>query len=312
MEPFVANIRIATRSSRLALWQAEYVARRIQEASGHSTELVEVSTEGDRNRRDSLAQFGGMGVFTREVQNVVLQGEADVAVHSLKDLPTETAEGLTLGAFPVRAARFDLLVFPAQEGAGRLTLESLARGARVGTGSPRRRAQLLKSRPDLDVRDIRGNLDTRLRKLDEGEYDAIVLAEAGMARLGLEGRPFARMDPPEFYPAVGQGILGIECRDDDEVTLQALAAIDDPAVRAEALAERAALRTLRAGCHAPVGVSSRRDGETLNLTVVVFAQDGSRQIEASDSDVLSGSEALGGRVAEEVIRNGGAEMLAAR
>ena len=309
MDSFVANIRIATRSSRLALWQAEYVARRIQEATGHATELVEVSTEGDRNRRDSLAQFGGMGVFTREVQTVVLQGEAEVAVHSLKDLPTVTADGLTLGAFPVRAAQFDVLVFPAGDGEERLSLESLAIAARVGTGSPRRRAQLLKSRPDLDVRDIRGNLDTRLRKLDEGEYDAIVLAEAGVARLGLDGRPFVRLEPPEFYPAVGQGILGIECRADDEVTRAALAAIDDPAVRAEALAERAALRTLRAGCHAPVGVSSQRDGDQLRLTVVVFALDGSRQIEATDSDVLSGSEALGKRVAEQVIRGGGAELL---
>ena len=309
MDSFVANIRIATRSSRLALWQAEYVARRIQEATGHVTELVEVSTEGDRNRRDSLSQFGGMGVFTREVQTVVLQGEAEVAVHSLKDLPTVTADGLTLGAFPVRAAQFEVLVFPAGDGEERLSLESLAIAARVGTGSPRRRAQLLKSRPDLDVRDIRGNLDTRLRKLDEGEYDAIVLAEAGVARLGLDGRPFVRLEPPEFYPAVGQGILGIECRADDEVTRAALAAIDDPAVRAEALAERAALRTLRAGCHAPVGVSSRRDGDQFRLTVVVFALDGSRQIEATESDVLSGSEALGERVAEQVIRGGGAELL---
>lgn len=309
MESFVANIRIATRSSRLALWQAEYVARRIQEATGHATELVEVSTEGDRNRRDSLAQFGGMGVFTREVQNAVLQNEAEIAVHSLKDLPTVTADGLTLGAFPVRAARFDLLVFPAGDGEERLSLESLAIAARVGTGSPRRRAQLLKSRPDLDVRDIRGNLDTRMRKLDEGEYDAIVLAEAGVARLGLDGRPFVRLGPPEFYPAVGQGILGIECRTDDEVTRAALAAIDDPAVRAEALAERAALRTLRAGCHAPVGVSSQRDADSLRLTVVVFALDGSRQIEATDSDILSASEALGERVANQVIRGGGAELL---
>lgn len=305
----MANIRIATRSSRLALWQAEYVARRIQEATGHATELVEVSTEGDRNRRDSLAQFGGMGVFTREVQNAVLQDEAEIAVHSLKDLPTVTADGLTLGAFPVRAARFDLLVFPAGDGEERLSLESLAIAARVGTGSPRRRAQLLKSRPDLDVRDIRGNLDTRMRKLDEGEYDAIVLAEAGVARLGLDGRPFVRLRPPEFYPAVGQGILGIECRTDDEVTRAALAAIDDPAVRAEALAERAALRTLRAGCHAPVGVSSQRDADSLRLTVVVFALDGSRQIEATDSDILSASEALGERVANQVIRGGGAELL---
>lgn len=309
MESFVANIRIATRSSRLALWQAEYVARRIQEATGHATELVEVSTEGDRNRRDSLAQFGGMGVFTREVQNAVLQNEAEIAVHSLKDLPTVTADGLMLGAFPVRAARFDLLVFPAGDGEERLSLESLAIAARVGTGSPRRRAQLLKSRPDLDVRDIRGNLDTRMRKLDEGEYDAIVLAEAGVARLGLDGRPFVRLGPPEFYPAVGQGILGIECRTDDEVTRAALAAIDDPAVRAEALAERAALRTLRAGCHAPVGVSSQRDADSLRLTVVVFALDGSRQIEATDSDILSASEALGERVANQVIRGGGAELL---
>ena len=306
----MATIRIATRSSRLALWQAEYVAGRLHEALGLATELVEVSTLGDRNRRDSLADFGGMGVFTREVQTAVLDGDADIAVHSLKDLPTDATEGLLLASFPARASRFDLLLLPAETAVEKAPrIETLPQGARIGTGSPRRRAQLLRARPDLSVLEIRGNIDTRLKKLDDGEYDAIILAEAGVNRLGFESRVITQLTPPEFYPAVGQGALGVECRVGDETTRAALAAIDDAGVRAEVTAERAALRELRAGCHAPLGALCETMGEQLRLTVIVFSADGQDFREATETGSHSAAEELGAQVARVIIADGGDALL---
>ena len=306
----MATIRIATRSSRLALWQAEYVAGRLQDALGLTTEIVEVSTLGDRNRRDSLADFGGMGVFTREVQTAVLDGDADIAVHSLKDLPTDPTDGLLLASFPVRASRFDLLLLPQDAGTEEAPrIETLPQAARVGTGSPRRRAQLLRARPDLRVLDIRGNIDTRLKKLDDGEYDAIILAEAGVNRLGFESRVIAQLRPPEFYPAVGQGALGVECRVGDETTRAALAAIDDAGVRAEVTAERAALRELRAGCHAPLGAYCETINEQLRLTVIVFRPDGQDYRQASETASHSAAEELGMQVARAISADGGDALL---
>lgn len=303
-------LRIATRSSQLALWQAETVARMLQESCGNQCELIPVSTLGDRNRRESLANFGGMGVFTREVQAAVLAGDADLAVHSLKDLPTETNPGLFLAAFPARGSRYDLLVLPED---GRLScqasLSSLPEGARVGTGSPRRQAQIRRIRPDLQVMEIRGNLDTRLRKLNDNEYDAIVLAEAGVTRLGWK-LPFAsQLAPPDFYPAVGQGALGVECRADDEVARQALATIDVPAIREEVTAERAALRELRAGCHAPLGALCQATDGELSLTVVVFSADGRDSSQAQGTKRVGEAAELGVMVAREIIAEGGAKLL---
>ncbi|MEZ6124519.1 MAG: hydroxymethylbilane synthase [Planctomycetaceae bacterium] len=245
-------IRIATRSSKLALWQAEHVRDLIRQSSPDvDVHILHITTTGDQNQIDALRQFGGTGVFTREVQNSVLNGETHLAVHSLKDLPTESAEGLVLAGVPDRAARCDALLLP--EGRSIQTPDELPQGAVIGTGSPRRQAQLLNIRPDLQMREIRGNVDTRIRKLDDGDYDAIILAEAGLTRLGLSDRISLILEPPVMLPAIGQGALGLECRHDDEFTIGVLQKLTNPDVLACVTAERSLLKELRAGCHAPLG-----------------------------------------------------------
>jgi hydroxymethylbilane synthase len=312
LNTIVTTLRIATRSSPLALWQANHVAALLRDAAGVETELVHVSTLGDRDRSESLATFGGIGVFTREVQRAVLDGRADLAVHSLKDLPTDPVEGLTLAAVPARAPRFDALVLP---GGVKLpddpavALAALPDHARLGTGSPRRRSQLLRLRPDLRIEDVRGNVETRLRKLDDGEYDALVLAEAGLSRLEFAGRISARLTPPALFPAVGQAALGIECRLDDPETLRFLAAIDEPTARAETTAERAALAALRAGCHAPVGTYAEIAGDRLRLDVVVLSHDGRERFAESIEGATADAADLGCGAAEALLRSGAARLL---
>lgn len=308
----MAAFRIATRSSPLALWQANHIAGLLREATGDEAELIHVSTTGDRDRSESLAAFGGIGVFTREVQRAVLDGRADLAVHSLKDLPTDPAAGLTLAAVPSRAPRFDALVLPGGvtlPDDPAIALAALPDHARVGTGSPRRRSQLLRLRPDLHLEDVRGNVDTRLRKLDEGQYDALVLAEAGLVRLGLAERISSRLTPPALLPAVGQGALGIECRADDEATRSALASLNDAMTRIEVTAERSALAALRAGCHAPVGAYARIESGRLRLDVVVLSIDGRRRFAASEEGTTDDAEGIGIRAAEILLGGGAAELL---
>lgn len=303
-----APIRIATRASALALWQAQHVAQLIRDAApGQSVDIVHVSTVGDRDRTEPLSQMGGMGVFTREVQKVVLDGAADVAVHSLKDLPTDTVEGLALAGIPGRAPRFDALILPV--GQSLATWDKLAEGARIGTGSLRRQAQLLHHRPDLQFLEIRGNVETRLRKLDEGEYDAIILAEAGLTRLELAERISLILQPPIMFPAVGQAALGIECRAGDRRTVSILERISDQRTKAEVLAERALLRTLRAGCHAPVASLATVDGEVLKLTGIVLSPDGRQRFEATLTGEARAPEEVGRLVAEQLVLDGAAEVL---
>ena len=288
------------------------MAALLRERAGVEAELVHVSTIGDRDQREPLSAFGGVGVFTREVQRAVLDGRADLAVHSLKDLPTEPAEGLRLAAVPEREARFDALVLPAGVGFGGdpvVTLASLPEGGRVGTSSPRRRAQLLRLRPDAEPVDVRGNVDTRLRKLDGGDYDALLLAEAGLRRLGLSERISAVLAPPAFFPAVGQGALGIECRHADAATAALLAALDDPAARAEVTAERAALFALRAGCHAPVGTYAViRDGR-LRAEVVILGADGRERLTATAEGPVADAEAIGREAASDLVAAGAERFL---
>ena len=313
-------IRIATRASRLALWQANHVADRLRAAAPQCrVELVTVATAGDRDRSGPLTQFGDTGVFTREVQRAVQDGRADVAVHSLKDLPTAQADGLTLGAVPARESVFDALVLPVTTAippgaTGGLSdgdlLDALASGARVGTGSPRRKAQLLHARPDLRVENVRGNVETRLRKLDDGEYDALVLAEAGLRRLDFAERISVRLGPPLVFPAVGQGALGIECRTSDAVTIRLLGEIDDAPTRAAVTAERTLLAELRAGCHAPVGVQSAVvEGGRMELTAVVLSADGTERLISSESGPLSHPEQIGIRVAQNLLDRGAARLM---
>ena len=304
-----SRLRIATRTSALALWQANFMAEQIRQLpDAPDVELVRIVTTGDQNQTDALRQFGGTGVFTREVQKAVLDQRADIAVHSLKDLPTESAEGLVLGCVPVRAPRFDALLLPT--GAPTITaLTELPEGARIGTGSPRRQAQLRYLRPDLQLEEIRGNVDTRLRKLDEGQYDAIVLAEAGLRRLGLQTRISLLLEPPVLFPAVGQGALGIECRTDDVVTQGLLQKLSCSITLAEVRAERSLLRALRAGCHAPLGAWCRIEGGQLTLTGVLLSQDGTSRLEETGTGDVDAAEQVGLMVADQLLSAGGQVLL---
>ena len=309
------TLRIATRESPLALWQAGHVAGLLRAAHpGVRVELVPVNTLGDRNRVDPLplmaeafhdGQHGGVGLFTKEVQRAVLLGNADLAVHSLKDLPTGPVPGLALAAVPARASRWDALVLPGGEPG---SLDDLPAGAIVGTGSPRRRSQLLRIRPDLRFAEARGNVGTRLGKLDAGEFAALVLAEAGLDRLGLSGRVSHRLTE-DVLPAVGQGALGVECRSDDAAALAALAPLDDPAARPEVDAERTCLHRLGAGCHAPVGVRTDRAGGRLALRAVLLSPDGRARLDATESGDPADAAALGVGVAEALLAEGGAALL---
>jgi hydroxymethylbilane synthase len=305
--PTRRTLRIASRASQLALWQARHVSELILAAEpGLAVEIVEISTTGDRDRFSALSQMGGQGVFTREVQAAVLDGRADLAVHSLKDLPTVPTEGLHLSGVPEREARFDALVLP-QSKVG--ALDDLPLGAKVGTGSLRRRAQLLNRRPDLRFEEVRGNVETRLRKVDTGEYDAIILAEAGLRRLGLASRISAVLAPPLVYPAVGQAALGLECRSEDSFTSEILNRLTDQAALVEVRAERACLRELKAGCHAPVGVLTRIDGDRLTLEGVVLSRDGQERITAQATSTAVTAEALGRCVAQLLLAQGAHRLM---
>ncbi len=310
------TIRIATRTSPLALWQANHVRDRILErVEGCSVELVDVSTIGDRDRATALASMGGQGVFTKEVQNAVLSGKADLAVHSLKDLPTDSTAGLKLAGIPERAPVADALVLPCHVDIGcperleSMPFDVLTAGARIGTGSPRRQAQLLHVRPDLQMSENRGNVETRIQKLDDGEFDAIVLAEAGLRRLGHADRISSLLVSPLMLHAVGQGALGIECREDDNFIVDLLQKISDANVVAAVSAERSLLRDLRAGCHAPVGTTtSFSDDGSLTLRGVVLSLDGVDRLEAATTGLPQNAEALGIAVAAQ-LREIGAERL---
>jgi hydroxymethylbilane synthase len=304
------RLRIATRHSDLALWQARHVADRLRAAApGLEIELVHVTTTGDRDRTHTLREFGGVGVFTREVQRAVLEGRADVAVHSLKDLPTEPVTDLVLAAVPERASPFDVLVLPA--GASPVgSLDDLKQGARVATGSVRRQAQLLHRRPDLRLVEIRGNVPTRVARLDEGQYDAVVLAEAGLDRLGLRDRISLVLRPPLMLPAVGQGALGLECRSGDEATRTMLDAITDPDVFAAVRAERVVLAELRAGCHAPLGVFTTIDGTGLGLEAVVLSANGRERLHEGGTGSRGDPESLGREVAQRLLGRGADRLVA--
>ena len=302
------TIRIATRESPLALWQANYLADRLREvATDHEIVLVPVSTIGDRDRTEPLRTMGGQGVFTREVQRVVLENNADIAVHSLKDLPSETIAGFVLAGIPERAPRFDAMVLP--QGSDITSFESLPKNAKIGTGSPRRQAQLLNARPELQMEEIRGNVETRLKKLDAGEYDAIVLAEAGLRRLGMEDRISFLLKPPLMFPAVGQASLGIECRDDDAEVIKLLEQISDAETTFEVTAERACMATLKAGCHAPVGVLCSVNENRLAFEAVVLSLDGRQRFEVTLAGECNAARELGQHAAELLIDQGAAAVV---
>lgn len=298
------RLRLATRGSALAWTQSGTVADALR-ALGHEVELVKVTTHGDVSTAP-LASLGGAGVFVGAVRAAVLAGEADLAVHSFKDLPTAPAEGLQLAAVPPREDPADALC--ARDG---LTLAGLPTGARVGTGSPRRAAQLLARRPDLQVVAIRGNVETRLRRAGD-DLDAVLLAAAGLRRLGLESAITERLDPEEFLPAPAQGALAVECRSDAPPELRgALAALDDGPTRMAAIAERAVLARLEAGCAAPVAAHAKVSGGRLRLTAMVVGLDGSNRLQAQADAAPSVADAdvLGRLVAEQLLGAGAAELV---
>lgn len=305
-------LRIATRASALALWQADHVAGLLRGVSGgRRIELVRISTQGDREQKEALYQMGGVGVFTREVQKAVLDRTADIAVHSLKDLPTQSAEGLMLAGVPARASVFDALILPRGQW-GEPGWNSLPEGARIGTSSLRRQAQIRHRRPDLELLDVRGNVPTRVEKLDRGEYDALILAVAGLERLDLESRISLRLGPPEMFPAVGQGALGIECRSHDPDTLRLLEAITDKTVLAAVTAERTLLAEMEAGCHAPLGAISKSSGDQLHLEAVVLSADGSQRITAQASGPMITPQKLGQQLAAELLKQGADRLMNGR
>ena len=309
MTDTVSQIRIATRTSALALWQAHYIADRLRQlVPGIAVELAHIKSSGDVNQVSPLREFGGTGAFTKEVQEPVLEGTAELAVHSLKDLPTESVDGLCLAAVPERAPRLDAILL-ANSSADAPDVDSLQEGARVGTGSPRRQAQLLHQRPDLRMLEIRGNVDTRIQKLKDGEYDAIVLAEAGLRRLELADEISFLLGPPAMLPAVGQGALGIECRSDDNKTQELLSRLTDADAYDCVSAERSLLRALQAGCHAPLGAWTELDGDQLSLTGVLLSPDGTTRLEATAKGTRATAADLGSDVACQLITAGGQEWL---
>lgn len=289
------RLRLGTRGSALALAQSGMIARRVEEAGracglALEVELVKITTKGDIDR-SPLVALGGTGVFVARLREALAKGECELAVHSCKDLPSGEVEGLTLAALPTREDPRDALC--SRTGA---TLAQLPAGARVGTGSPRRSAAILAARPDLELVDIRGNVPTRLARLDE-DLDAVVLAVAGLKRLGLADRISQVLDAREVVPAPAQGALAIETRSDaDPVLLEVLAALDDPATRLAVTAERALMNSLGAGCAAPVGALARMEGESLVLESSVRSADGRRGLRLSEMIRLAASEGLGGRV----------------
>jgi hydroxymethylbilane synthase len=298
-------LRLGTRGSKLALWQANHVAALLRPILGdRPIELVEIQTAGDQVRDVPLAVMGGQGVFTKEIQRALLAGSVDVAVHSLKDLPTEPVEGLTLAAVPARGPTEDAFISRRYRG-----FDELPNRATVATSSLRRRAQLLHRRPDLRIVDIRGNVETRLRKLEEQQLDGLILARAGLERLGLAHAVTEVLDPTWMLPAVGQGALGLECRKEDPSTRQLVQRLNDPPTSHAVVAERAFLRTLLGGCQVPIGAATTVAGSTLTLRGAVLTPDGSRKIEGETSGAVTNAERLGQTLAEELLRRGAGEIL---
>jgi len=302
-----AALRLGTRRSPLATRQARIVADLVTERTGRPVELVPVTTHGDTSR-EALAAIGGSGVFVGALREALLAGEVDAAVHSLKDLPTADAEGIALAAVPAREDARDALV--ARDG---LTLGELPAGARIGTGSPRRAAQLRALGLGLEVVDVRGNVDTRLALVADGALDAVVLARAGLARLGRLEAITEVIDPLQMLPAPGQGALAVECRTNDTATAELLAGLDDAVTRLAVAAERTVLAALEAGCLAPVGAFGvAADGEhelELYLRAVVIAVDGSASIRLSATGPLEHAVRIGRDLASDLLAEGAADLM---
>ncbi|TVP75632.1 MAG: hydroxymethylbilane synthase [Gemmatimonadales bacterium] len=306
-QPSSTPLRLGTRGSLLAMTQSGWVADRIRAATGCPVELVEIRTTGDADQERPLSEIGGRGLFTRELDRALLDDEVDLAVHSLKDLPTRFPEGLSLGSVPVREDVRDVLIGPEGRPTG---LSELPRAGRLGTSSLRRQGLALAHRSDLDVAPIRGNLDTRISKVDSGEYDAIVLAAAGVRRLGWMSRVSQSLDSAGWLPAPAQGALGIVVRTEDLAVHESwLSALQDHGARASVAAERQVLHALEAGCQLPVGALAIPFGSALRLKAVVISPDGQRTVRAEASGDLNAPEELGDQVARLLVQRGARRIL---
>lgn len=298
-------VRIATRKSPLALWQAEFVRDSLLTLHPDiEVELVKMVTQGDKILDTPLAKVGGKGLFVKELEVGMLQGDADIAVHSMKDVPVEFPEGLHLAVICEREDPRDAFVSNTYD-----KIEDLPEGARVGTSSLRRMCQLRAWRPDLQIMDLRGNVNTRLRKLDDGEYDAIILACAGLKRLGFEERIRTSLDPGFSLPAIGQGAVGIECRSDDEFINDLIAPLNHPATRIRVLAERAMNDRLEGGCQVPIGGYAELDGNTLLIRGLVGRPDGSQMVRGEIAGRSEEGEFLGKTLADDLLARGADAIL---
>ena len=301
------SIRIATRKSPLAMWQAEHVTARLKALHpGLTVEIIGMTTKGDQLLDSPLSKVGGKGLFVKELEQGMLAGEADIAVHSMKDVPVEFPEGLHLAVIMERENPYDAFVSNTYA-----SLADLPQGACVGTSSLRRQCQLADRRPDLRIEPLRGNVNTRLAKLDAGEYDAIILAAAGLIRLGFESRIRDCIDPVDSLPAIGQGAIGIECRVDDERVHQLIAPLADRDTTDRVLAERAMNARLNGGCQVPIGGHAVLDGDQLILKGLVGTTDGTRILRAEASGPRAEAEAIGVRVAEDLLGQGADAILSA-
>ncbi len=296
------RVKIGTRKSKLALWQANFVKDFLERHHGIEVELVKITTKGDKILDSPLAKIGGKGLFVKEIEEALLRGDIDLAVHSLKDVPMALPEGLKLGAITRRESPYDVLL--SREN---LTLEELPAGAKVGTSSLRRQVQLKRLRGDLKVEVLRGNVDTRVRKLKEGIYDAIILAHAGVKRMGYEGEITQILE--DFIPAVGQGSLAIEIRKGDSDIERLIEGLNHRESYISALCERAFLRELEGGCQVPIGAFARVKGERINLRGFLADLEGSRFIEGEVQGSIRDAQEIGKRLAQDILVKGGREIL---
>jgi hydroxymethylbilane synthase len=302
----VRHLRIGTRGSLLAKWQAEFVRKRLFAAAGVEAEIVIIKTSGDKFATAPLTQIGGKGIFVKELEDALMDESIDVAVHSVKDIPTEIPPRLQFPAVFRREDVRDCLI-----SANGATLANLRQGARIGTGSLRRQSQLRHIRPDLDVRDLRGNVDTRLRKAQSGEYDAILLAKAGLDRLGWGDRITETFAPEIFLPAVGQGAIAAECRLSDNEAAEVLGTLDDAESRAAIIAERALLSALQGGCQVPLGAWARTERGEFVLEACVCSVDGAQYVRQRATATPDQAAALGEHVARLLLESGAQSILEA-
>ncbi len=299
------RLRIATRKSALAMWQAHHVQALLEQAHpGITIELVPIVTRGDKILDRPLAAIGGKGLFLKELEHAMLDGEADLAVHSMKDVPAEMAAGLVLDVVLPRANPFDAWI--SRDGS---SVSDMPPGSRVGTSSLRRRCQLLATYPELDVVDLRGNVDTRLRKLAAGEYDAIILACAGMERLGFDSQITEVLGPPDWLPAATQGIIGLQCRQGDEATLGLIRPLHDEAAGIQARSERVVSAMLEGSCQVPLAVYTELTDSQVKISGLVGTPDGERIIRASESGSHVNADAIARTVAESLLQLGAAEII---